>query len=120
MRPTLAFAALTCRARTVATPSSSSPSAPQPIAVAATCAWIAFGSWDDAVEHPTEAAIFGALLAASCALASALLAAGLAWGGPWRQMPADASWEAVQVSTGGPGRTYSVSGHCRAVEGPCR
>ena len=76
------------------------PSTPQPIAVAATCAWIAYGSWDEAVQHPTEAIIFGALLAASCALTAALLAAGLAWGGPWRQMPARASWEAMQVLGG--------------------
>ena len=39
----------------------------------------------------------GSLLGGSLALAAAQLAAGLAWGGGWRELPEGMSWEVVQL-----------------------
>lgn len=60
------------------------------------CVWLAYSTWDQAALHTTEAIIFGALLFSSGVLATALLLAGLALGGAWRQLPPQMSWEAMQ------------------------
>jgi len=59
-------------------------------------AWLAYGSWDLAVAHQTEAIILGSLLAASFVLHAASLAAGLLFGGAWREFPEGLSWSFVQ------------------------
>ena len=69
----------------------------QPIAVGITCIWLSYGQWDGAIQHTTQAAILGSLLAASLVVAVFQLAAGLTLGGAWRQQPAGWSWEAVQL-----------------------
>ena len=69
----------------------------EPLVVAAVCAWLSYGAYDEAVKHATEAAIFGALLGGSSALAAALLGVGLAFGGPWRELPAGYNWKLLQA-----------------------
>ena len=78
-------------------PPYSSPSFLQPFAVAATCAWLAYRSWNGAIAHPAQAVILFSLLGGSLALAAAQLIAGLAWGGAWRELPEGVSWEVVQL-----------------------
>ena len=78
-------------------PPSPSPSALQPIAVAAVCAWLAYGSWNAASRRTTEAIILGSLLALSFALTAASLLTGLVLGRAWQQLPGGVSWEVVQL-----------------------
>ena len=70
----------------------------EPLSVAAVCAWLAYGAgWELAADHATEAAIFGALLAANFVVASALLTLGLLRGGAWRDLPTHVNWPLLQV-----------------------
>ena len=69
----------------------------EPLSFAVVLAWFAYGEQGAAAEHATEAAIFGALLAASFGVSLFLLVAGLAWGGAWRELPTFMSWPAVQA-----------------------
>ena len=69
----------------------------EPLSVAAVCAWLAYGAgWQVAALHATEAAVFGALLAANFAAAVAVLAVGLMWGGAWRELPTRPTWCLLQ------------------------
>ena len=69
----------------------------EPLSVASVCAWLAFNNMGEAAENGGVAAIFGALLASSFVVAVAALAAGLAWDGPWRELPTSVSWPVLQV-----------------------
>ena len=59
----------------------------EPLSAAITCAWLAYGSWEKAVAHTTEAAIMGALLALIFFSSVASLCAGLRFGRAWRELP---------------------------------
>ena len=59
----------------------------EPLSAAITCAWLAYGSWERAVAHTTEAAIMGALLALIFFSSVASLCAGLRFGRAWRELP---------------------------------
>ena len=64
----------------------------EPLAVAVLCMWLGYGALDEFGNHFTEAAVFGLLLGVSCLANAAALAAGLAWGGAWRELPTSVSW----------------------------
>ena len=60
------------------------------------CAWLAYGSWDRAIAHQTEAIIMGSILGASLACHTAALAAGILLGEAWRDWPASLTWSQYQ------------------------
>ena len=59
----------------------------EPLFAFVVCAWMAYGAWDNAARHATEAAIFGALLGLSLSVSATWLAFGLRRSGRWRQFP---------------------------------
>ena len=69
----------------------------EPLAVAALCLWLGYGALDEADDQIVTAAIFGFLLGVSCLANAAALAAGLAWGGAWRELPTSVSWHVSQA-----------------------
>ena len=64
----------------------------EPLAVAALCLWLGYGALDEADDQIVTASIFGFLIGVSCLANAAALAAGLAWGGAWRELPTSVSW----------------------------
>ena len=68
----------------------------EPLSAAITCAWLAYGSWEKAVAHTTEAAIMGALLALIFFSSVASLCAGLRFGRAWRELPRGVPWSIYQ------------------------
>ena len=59
----------------------------EPLAVAGLCAWLGYGALDEAEHQIAVGVIFGCILGVSCLFSAAALAAGLAWGGAWRELP---------------------------------
>ena len=60
----------------------------EPLSVFVVCVWLSYGAGgNDTLEHIAEAAVFGAFLAASFAIAVASLTIGLWLGWSWREMP---------------------------------
>ena len=68
----------------------------EPLIVAVVCAWLAYGSMEKAKTQAVAAAVMGSLLGGSFLVAAALLAAGLVWGGAWRELPTSLSWSIMQ------------------------
>ena len=72
----------------------------EPLIVAAVCTWLTYGSSTEAegqlLADSTAAAVMIALLGVSFVVSSALLAAGLFWGGAWRRMPTSLPWPLMQ------------------------
>ena len=69
----------------------------EPLSIAIVCAWLAWGSLEEAEEEVDMAITFGALLGGSFVVAAAALTAGLAWGGAWRELPTSVSWPVMQA-----------------------
>ena len=63
----------------------------EPLAVAGLCAWLGYGALDEADDQIAVGVIFGFMLGVSCLFNVAALAAGLAWGGAWRELPTSVS-----------------------------
>ena len=59
--------------------------------------WLAYGSWERARDQMTAAAVLGSLLAVNFSVAVVLLAAGLVWGGAWRELPTFCTWPRAQL-----------------------
>lgn len=68
----------------------------EPLACLTVCAWLAYGSWDAAVAHQTEAIVLGSLLGLKLLGSLIALALGLRFGGAWRRHPTGLSWQFVQ------------------------
>ena len=72
----------------------------EPLMVAAVCAWLAYGASAEVksqlLADSTAAVVMAALLGTSLLVSSALLAAGLFWGGAWRRMPTSLPWHLMQ------------------------
>ena len=64
----------------------------EPLTVAAVCAWLFYGSREFAEGERVASAVIGFMLGASFLLSAFLLAAGLVWGGAWRELPTSLSW----------------------------
>ena len=67
----------------------------EPIGTGIVCAWIAYNALEEAKQQAAAAAICGALLGASFLISVAALAAGLVWGGAWREMPTSIPWDVM-------------------------
>ena len=68
----------------------------EPLSAIGVGAWLAYGSWEKAVAHQTEAIILGSILAFSFCCSVASLTAGLLFGGWYREFPEGLSWSFVQ------------------------
>jgi len=68
----------------------------EPLSILGVCAWLAYGSWEMAVAHQTEAIILGSILGLSFLGSAASLVLGNLFGGWWRSYPEGLSWSFVQ------------------------
>ena len=68
----------------------------EPLSAIGIGAWLAYGSWEKAVAHQTEAIIMGSILGFSFCCSVASLTAGLLFGGWYREFPEGLSWSFVQ------------------------
>ena len=68
----------------------------EPLTALGVGAWLAYGSWEKAVAHQTEAIILGSLLGISFLVHATSLALGLLFGGGYREYPENLSWSFVQ------------------------
>ena len=67
----------------------------EPISACAVCAWLAYGSWDAAAAHQTEAAVLVSLLGLGFLGHAIPFALGLIFGGSWREAPKYLNWSFV-------------------------